>query len=939
MTPSCDIGDDVGSPEYHVKPNRREISTRTQTTLAQDPPDPLPLYVDQLIEDHRVPGRTRYLETIVTHHDSYIGSASIGYFSESRIRALTNRLGHTGVECLLNRISAVVSDRYERHHEQPATDKLWQKPESLPEVDGTTMRLYVSSYFSQLHPVYPFLDRSKFEQRISNVSLAADLAGDIHWSALYHTVLALGCQYHGGGAFEPGKGKSWKFYQVALGFASDIFVGAECMGGLQAITAMAIFALNFSYMHLDSLFIKQAACVAQRMRLNASSDAADQHFRYRTFWVIYFLEKTLSFHHGNTSVIMDSDIGCPVPITPESVFGDYNWLTACAGLARFLSRAYESLFSISATWNTEASYYRKIDTMNSVLERWRQSIPMIFRPGEPFRAQSFHGSCETFIALQTHFYYHNACIALCRLTLHLGRHSDGPRQVAARKAIMQAARSIIELLRHIDMEAYTPVYILAHLPLSALFILFDLVIHNPTHPETASNLALLEVAGGHFSRLEYATGGSLPSSVLAEFAYIARTFVRTYRVEGNDGSTIAVPTNVNIDLPRRQDDSLPSAASFLENETHDHQPPLASPDTLPLFFPAIDDMDAGDGSLTGTQKLVPVPVPSEILRETLKRFCYRFLLQLGSTTMKTCPFQAPDLSLPMIEDYLHKGCHALVKGVNPAYGYQPSLAAGIVFCVLFGTSMVAHTAQSFWSRKWWCLLFAIGCLTEVLGWAARTWSAECPYQTDAFLMQISTLIIGPTFFTAGIYVLLGQLIALLGPESSILRPSWYLWIFCTCDIVSLVVQAVGGGMASSAASEVDGDTAPGTNTMVAGIVFQMAAITAFAFCGIDFLVRCRRPQLRARFTPRMRLLVLATTFSVVCIYVRSIYRTIELLEGWSGYLITREWFFIGLDGIPMVLAVVVFNIFHPYWLLPREKEARKAESWVSLTRPGENDDI
>lgn len=154
---------------------------------------------------------------------------------------------------------------------------------------------------------------------------------------------------------------------------------------------------------------------------------------------------------------MDSDIGCPVPIIPESVFGDYNWLTACAGLARFLSRAYESLFSISATWNTEASYYRKIDTMNSVLERWRQSIPMIFRPGEPFRAQSFHGSCETFIALQTHFYYHIACIALCRLTLHLGRHSDGPRQVAARKAIMQAARSIIELLRHIDMEAYTPV--------------------------------------------------------------------------------------------------------------------------------------------------------------------------------------------------------------------------------------------------------------------------------------------------------------------------------------------------------------------------------------------------------------------------------------------------------------------------------------------------
>jgi hypothetical protein len=63
-------------------------------------------------------------------------------------------------------------------------------------------------------------------------------------------------------------------------------------------------------------------------------------------------------------------------------------------------------------------------------------------------------------------------------------------------------------------------------PLSALFILFDFVVHNPTHPETATNLALLDVAAGYFSRLEYATGGSLPSSLLSDFAHIARQFVR-----------------------------------------------------------------------------------------------------------------------------------------------------------------------------------------------------------------------------------------------------------------------------------------------------------------------------------------------------------------------------------------------------------------------------
>jgi hypothetical protein len=31
---------------------------------------------------------------------------------------------------------------------------------------------------------------------------------------------------------------------------------------------------------------------------------------------------------------------------------------------------------------------------------------------------------------------------------------------------------------------------------------------------------------------------------------------------------------------------------------------------------------------------------------------------------------------------------------------------------------------------------------EVIGWAGRTWSSQCPYNANAFLMQITTLIIG-----------------------------------------------------------------------------------------------------------------------------------------------------------------------------------------------------
>jgi hypothetical protein len=76
------------------------------------------------------------------------------------------------------------------------------------------------------------------------------------------------------------------------------------------------------------------------------------------------------------------------------------------------------------------------------------------------------------------------------------------------------------------IKTLTMFRILASVPLAAFLVLFDLVVDNPTHPETAANLALLDVGGGHFSGLEYASQGTLPGSIASEFTQIARTYVR-----------------------------------------------------------------------------------------------------------------------------------------------------------------------------------------------------------------------------------------------------------------------------------------------------------------------------------------------------------------------------------------------------------------------------
>jgi len=156
----------------------------------------------------------------------------------------------------------------------------------------------------------------------------------------------------------------------------------------------------------------------------------------------------------------------------------------------------------------------------------------------------------------------------------------------------------------------------------------------------------------------------------------------------------------------------------------------------------------------------------------------------------------------------------------------------------------------------------------------------------------------------------------MGKQSSPLSSRAYLWIFCTCDLVSLVVQAAGGGMAAIAIDATPAeDTGPGTNVMVAGILFQMASVTAFS---ILFGIFCFRMKIQL-LSMRTKTLLAATTISILMIYIRSIYRTIELLQGWNGYLITHEIYFIVLDGALMVICGGIFNIVHPGWFLERPR--------------------
>lgn len=262
------------------------------------------------------------------------------------------------------------------------------------------------------------------------------------------------------------------------------------------------------------------------------------------------------------------------------------------------------------------------------------------------------------------------------------------------------------------------------------------------------------------------------------------------------------------------------------------------------------------------------------------------------------------------------------------YGYVPSKPAGFVLISLFALSTIAHTGFAIHRRLWWILPTIVLCgLLELVGWGARIWSSYKPYDITPFTMQITCTVLGPTPFLAAVFILAGEVIKQMGSSYSRLTPKYYAIIFCTCDVVSLLIQGAGGGIASSASNKGQ-DPAVGGNLMLGGIIFQTSVILIFALCCLEYTIRyCKRRPIRqpeygsstdtdrGEFTKDLKIMVSALVFITTILFIRAIYRTIELADGWTGRIITTERYFIVLDAIMIVLGMYTLNIIHPWRFL------------------------
>jgi hypothetical protein len=130
---------------------------------------------------------------------------------------------------------------------------------------------------------------------------------------------------------------------------------------------------------------------------------------------------------------------------------------------------------------------------------------------------------------------------------------------------------------------------------------------------------------------------------------------------------------------------------------------------------------------------------------------------------------------------------------------------------------------------------------------------------------------------------------------------------------------------ASVASHQNRSVKPGDNIMVAGLAFQVFTLLIFMILCSDFALRTRKRYksmgedafdqnplyATMRGSWRFKGFLTGLTLATICIFWRSVYRVVELGEGWQGALIKRQWLFVGFEGVMVIVACFALNIFNP----------------------------
>lgn len=323
----------------------------------------------------------------------------------------------------------IFNDIYSASSLDRATEMIIDEGQSLPPLHETLP--IVETYFANVNSAMPLFHEGKFMTMLwgwYSESKGRQTSSD--WAAI-NVVLALSL-WHDVSRKTPDDDRLMceciRNAQLALNAST---LTEHSLLDLQVVLGLAMLFQAGPNPRPTSILVAMAVRMAHRLRLHTKNhmtefDASTTWERDRVFWIVYVLDRDISFRLRDPYHQQDHDMDVDLPefkSVDENggiVLGNdgntwLNFLLCRIDLARIQAKAYDMMFSVQGEKLVGVQREAVKAELSSMLREWKESIPPQFQP-DVLSTHSFAASVR-FLAM-LHFSYFHCLYLICGIFSH-----------------------------------------------------------------------------------------------------------------------------------------------------------------------------------------------------------------------------------------------------------------------------------------------------------------------------------------------------------------------------------------------------------------------------------------------------------------------------------------------------------------------------------------
>ncbi|KAF5495938.1 putative lipid transporter atnI [Colletotrichum fructicola] len=254
------------------------------------------------------------------------------------------------------------------------------------------------------------------------------------------------------------------------------------------------------------------------------------------------------------------------------------------------------------------------------------------------------------------------------------------------------------------------------------------------------------------------------------------------------------------------------------------------------------------------------------------------------TTAAACISIAPDSNghVP------YGACHGF-------WPYVPSFEGNLALAILFGLSALVHLVQAVMYKQRYCWVIIMAGVWETSAFVLRTLGAKNGRVLPFYIISSLTFMLAPLWINAYAYMVGARIVHFSLPDRRVFRikASYMTKLFVGADLGSASTMQTGKVL------------------YTAGCIVQLIFIAVFTAVVVQLHVKVRKNPPSAWNANSLQL-IWVIYIVLILIFIRLIFRLVEFGPGgMNETIMTAEVYAICLDAVPMAVALVILNVFHP----------------------------